>query len=365
MARYVGLDAHSKRCVYVIQDEDGRIVGEGSVPTTLEGLLGMRSRYELEPGTPVALESGTMAFFVARHLSGLGLGPRVIDAYEVRAKAIRPNQKSDRRDALELCEGLRRNLYRTQVHVPALEIERLREMLGRRRHFIRTRSRQIHAVKRLLRAAGLTAQVRTLNSEKSWMRLLSSIDLEPTLRAFCEAHYAVWRCANEQIEKIELLLGAAQDPFQDQVDRLRTVPGVGPIVALTVIAAFSDARRFPTAKHAVSYAGLATSTYDSGERVRHGHITKRGSAELRSMLCEAAHHAGRPTSPFHPLFTSICVRRGYKMAVIAVAHRLCRILWAMMSREVDFDVSKLGVEEGRFEQKIVRRYRRKVRARTA
>lgn len=365
MARYVGLDAHSKRCVYVIQDENGRIVGEGSVLTTLEGLLGMQSRYELEPGTPVALESGNMAFFVARHLSRIGLEPRVIDAYEVRAKAIRPNQKSDRRDALELCEGLRRNLYRTRVHVPSIEIERLREMLSRRRNFIRTRSRQVHAVKRLLRAAGLATQVRTLGSDKSWIRLLGTLDTQPMLRAFCEAHYALWRCTNEQVEKIELMLMAAQEPFLSQVDRLRTVPGVGPIVALTVIAAFSDARRFPTAKHAVSYAGLAISTYDSGDRVRHGRITKRGSAELRSMLCEAAHHAARPTNPFHPLFTSICVRRGYKMAVVAVAHRLCRILWAMMSREVDFDMSKLGVEEGRFEQKIVRRYRRKTQTRTA
>jgi hypothetical protein len=99
--------------------------------------------------------------------------------------------------------------------------------------------------------------------------------------------------------------------------------------------------------------------------VRHGHITKRGSSELRSMLCEAAHQARRVTNPFHPYFMSVCARRGYKMAAIAVAHRLCRILWAMMSREVDFDLAKLGVEEGRFEHTIVRRYRRTHEARMA
>jgi hypothetical protein len=47
MTRYVGLDAHSKRCVYVIQDEHGKTVGEGSVPTSSEGLLLLRARYEL------------------------------------------------------------------------------------------------------------------------------------------------------------------------------------------------------------------------------------------------------------------------------------------------------------------------------
>ena len=100
MARYVGLDAHSKNCVYVIQDENGKHVGEGSVPTTIEGLQLLGARHQLAAGTRVALESGTMAFFVARLLTRLGLDPVVIDAHEVRSKALRPNQKSDRRDAL-------------------------------------------------------------------------------------------------------------------------------------------------------------------------------------------------------------------------------------------------------------------------
>ena len=133
-------------------------------------------------------------------------------------------------------------------------------------------------------------------------------------------------------------------------------------VTKTVFAAFSDVRRFPTAKHAASYAGLVASTYDSGERVQHGHITKRGSNELRSMLCEAAHHARRSTNPLQPYFTSLCTRRGYKMAVIAVAHRLCRILYAMMRHERDFDVTRLNVEHGSFQRTTLRHYRLKSHA---
>src|SRR4030067_416043 len=95
MARYVGLDAHSKNCVYVIQDEHGKVVGEGSVPTTLEGLLLMRVRYELPPGTRVALESGTMAFFVARRLARLGLDSLGVGAHGVRREGAPPDPKSD------------------------------------------------------------------------------------------------------------------------------------------------------------------------------------------------------------------------------------------------------------------------------
>ena len=359
MARYVGLDAHSKNCVYTIQDEQGATQGEGYVPTTPEGLALMCARHQLAPGTPVALESGTMAFYVARRLSAIGLAPVVVDAHEVRSKALRPNQKSDRRDAIELCEGLRRGSYRTIVHVPSEAIERLRETLGRRRHFVRLKTMQVNAVKRLLRTAGLRHLSCRLQSESTWTKLSGAVALDPSLHGFVEAHRAVWHCAHEQILALEHALDQQAEPLRLEFDRLQTVPGVGPLVALTVLAVFSDVRRFPTAKHAASYAGLVASSYDSGDRVQHGRITRRGSSELRSMLCEAAHHAWRLENPFHPYFTGLCARRGYKMAVVAVAHRLCRILYAMLRHGTDFDLSKLAIEEGRFEQVRVRRYRLK------
>ncbi len=358
MERYVGVDAHSKKCVYVIQDENGKIVGEGSVDTSIDGLLTMRDKHKLAAGTRVALESGTMAFFVARRLKELGLDPLVIDAHEVRSKALRPNQKSDRRDAIELCEGLRRNSYRSIVHVPSVQMEQLRETLGRRRHFVRLKTMQVNAVKRLLRTAGMQQLQRTLSTDAAWTKLLNLVSAHPMLHAHCSSHHALWRCAHDQVVTIEKSLDVQQEPFQQEINRLQTVPGVGRIVSLTVLAVFSDVNRFPTAKHAASYAGLVASTYDSGERVQHGHITRRGSSELRSMLCEAAHHAGRENSPFKPYFGSLCARWGYKMAVVAVAHRLCRIMYSMLRKGTDFDLSKLGIEQGHFEHKSVRQYRR-------
>lgn len=356
-ARYVGLDAHSKNCVYEIQDENGRRVGRGTVATTPEGLLLLREREELPAGTEVALESGTVAFFVARRLTALGLEPVVIDAQEVRAKALRPNQKSDRRDALELCEGLRRGIYRTRVHVPPEEIETIRETLGRRRHFVRIRTMEVNAVKRLLRTGGWPA-VRSLGSAQAWERLLQQVALSPSLHAFVSAHYALWSTAQQQIVALAASLEVQGEPYREELDRLQTVPGVGPIVALTMLATISDVARFPSSKHVASYVGLVPSTYDSGDRVRHGRITRRGANELRSMLCEAAHHAAQPDNPLNPFFASVCARRGYKMAIVAVAHRLCRILYAMLRRRTEFDLRELGIEEGRFEQVRVKKYRR-------
>jgi transposase len=130
MKSYVGLDVHSKSSVFVIQDERGEEVGRGEVPTSVEGFSLLRLRFRLRASTLVALESGTMAFFAARRLTELGLSPVVVDAREVRMKAHWPRQKSDTRDAVELCEGIRRGIYRAIVDVPPGEIEHLRNTVG-------------------------------------------------------------------------------------------------------------------------------------------------------------------------------------------------------------------------------------------
>src|SRR5438105_15909425 len=105
MESYVGLDVHSKRSVFVIEAEDGRVVARGDIPTTPAGFRQLRQQHELAAETPVALETGTVAFYAARELARVGLRPVVIDAHEVRVKAHRPRQKSDRRGCLRALRG--------------------------------------------------------------------------------------------------------------------------------------------------------------------------------------------------------------------------------------------------------------------
>jgi transposase len=355
---YVGLDVHSRQSVFVVEREDGTVTARGEVPTTPAGLRQLRTQQRLPAGTAVGLETGTLAFYVARELLRLELRPVVIDAHEVRLKAHRPTQKSDRRDAFELCEGLRRGIYRTIVHVPSVAISLLRETLSRRRHFVRVQTAEINAAKRLLRAAGVGRLGKSLRTAAGWEKLLAALP-DSDLRAFLPHHYAVWRSAGGQVADLDRALARQAEAIAADVARLQTLPGVGPIVALTLIAALADVPRFPSAKHVASYAGLIPSTQQSGDRDRHGRITKRGAPELRAMLCEAAQHARRPSHPLNPYFAKLCARRGYQTAVIAIAHRLCRIAFALLRDHVDFDPRRLGIEEGPFTRTIVRRYRLK------
>ena len=109
---------------------------------------GEANAFEAEVFLSLAVRSEpacAVAFFAARELATQGLTPAVVDAHEVRLKAHRPLQKSDRRDAFELCEGLRRGSYRAIVHVPPAAVLRLRATLARRRHFVRLQSAQVCA----------------------------------------------------------------------------------------------------------------------------------------------------------------------------------------------------------------------------
>ena len=357
MPRYVGLDVHSKASVYAIEDEAGQVTGRGAVPTTPEGLRQLRDQHALPPGTAVALESGVVSFFVVDVLRELGLEPVVIDAAEVRAKVSRPRQKSDRRDAEALAEGLRLRLYRNIVWIPPVPIRLAREVISRRRHFVRIKTMEVNAAKRLLRGWGRTGLTRSLQQASGWTKLLESLKDAPMLAGFVRGHYELWLATQEQIGVLDRQLAELTEPYAMEIKRLQTVPGVGRIVAATFLAVIGDARRFSGAKQVASYAGIVPTTFQSGSTDHHGHISRRGSAELRSMLCEAGQQARRLTNPLNPFFSRLRARRGYRMAVTAVAHRLCRILYAILRDGTTFDLGKAGVAEGQFQKVSVRRYR--------
>src|SRR4029453_10952052 len=134
-----------RQSAFVIQDAAGCRVAQGEIPTTRAAFAAWRAHHQLPAGTPVALETGTVAFFVARQLAILELRPVVVDAYEVRLKAPRPTRKRAR-------GGARRGIYRAIVPVPDAAVVRLRATLARRRHFVRVQTAQVTAAKALLRA---------------------------------------------------------------------------------------------------------------------------------------------------------------------------------------------------------------------
>jgi hypothetical protein len=158
---YLGLALWRRLGLHLFFDS---VMDEGHIATTAEGLSSLVASLKLPPGTPIALESGQQAYWVSRVLLGLGMKPVVIEAREVQAKARRINHKSDRRDAFELSDGLRRGIYTQIVYMPTAELQRLRTILSRRRHFVGVRTAQINAAKYLLHSVGLGQHVASLRT---------------------------------------------------------------------------------------------------------------------------------------------------------------------------------------------------------
>lgn len=129
---------------------------------------------------------------------------------------------------------------------------------------------------------------------------------------------------------------AAADPV---VRRLMTAPGVGPIVGLTYRAVIDDVARFPDASTSTAFLGLVPREDSSGTRQRKGGITKRGPTALRVLLIQAAWGVWRQRrgrAALHAWVERLAARRGRRIAVVALARRLARILYAMWRDGCDY-----------------------------
>lgn len=346
MTIYIGLDVHSKKTVFVALDSEGNRIGKGTVTTTAEGLTRMLDRVPAADTTVIALESGTLATWTSRFLTSAGIKPAVVDAAEVRTLARRRKQKSDYRDAWELADGIRRGIYRKIVFIPDEPVERLRRILSRRRHFIARRTGTVNAARFVLRNDGRGDLKFTLATDKSWQSMLSHPDIAH-LCDYLELHYQAWLVDNACVQSLDARLTEALEPFETELKLLTSIPGVGPISASAMIAAVGDPSRFANASRVASYIGIVPATYDSGPRQVRGHITKAGPSYIRGVLCEAAQQARLRTNPLNPYFRRICAKGGYKKAIVAVAHRLVRIMFAIWRDGREFTIDKLAVQVDR------------------
>jgi transposase len=129
--------------------------------------------------------------------------------------------------------------------------------------------------------------------------------------------------------------------------RLRTHPGVGPLTALAFELVIGTPERFQCAKQIASYVGLVPSEESSGDRRRLGHISKQGNTLLRFLLVEAAQVTVRSHPQWRSQFFHLAMRRGRKIAKVAMARKLAVQMYWMWRREWDYDeMQKLGSHAG-------------------
>jgi transposase len=244
--------------------------------------------------------------------------------------------KTDKRDARALCEACRLGAYRP-AHRTSDRQRDVRAHLSVREALIRTRTKYISLIGALARREGCRIGA---GPSPSFARRVEEAGLPAHTLAQIEPLLAMLAALNEQIKaadrRLEEIVRA-----DEVVQRLCSVPGVGPVVATTFAATLDEASRFLGAKHVRSYLGLVPREYSSGERRHRGRISKAGSVRARALMVEAAWAVLRwkteRTKALHEWWARIAQRRGKPTPVVALARKLAGIMFAVWRDGTEFD----------------------------
>ena len=239
--------------------------------------------------------------------------------------------KTDPSDVLKLARLSAAHLVPT-VWVPPPPVRELRALLAHRRRLVKTQTMLKNRLHSLLHRHHLVPPVSDPFGPKHepWW---GELNVSPTERLHVRHDLATLEQLAAQITEIddELRRLSCVEPWAADVPYLLQLPGVGLIVAMTVLAAVGDVTRFDAAKKLVGYSGLATSVHDSGLTHRSGHITKEGRKELRYVLVEAAWHAVESSDDWRARFQKWCQRMDEHTAIVAIAHELLIVIWHVLT----------------------------------
>ena len=324
MEHFAGLDVSVKETSVCIVDDAGRIVREAKVASEPEALLAVLNNPSYRFGR-IGLEAGPLSQWLYSALGEANLPVICVETRHMRAVLKAQINKTDRNDARGIARMIRAGLYRP-VHVKTLRSQKLRMLLTHRK-LLQSKAIAIeNDLRGTLRNFGL--KVGVVGAAKFEARIKQLVDNLPDLALLVEPLLVVRRVLREQIAILHRrLLDIVRD---DEVcRRLMTIPGVGPVVALTFRATVDVPARFRNSRAVGAVLGLTPCRHQSGESDRTGAISKCGDEMMRVMLYEAAQILLVRSTRWSWLKAwamQIARRRGLKKAIVALARRLAVIL---------------------------------------
>jgi len=323
---HIGIDVHKVESQICILTESGEIV-ERRIRTERErfaAVLGGRAPAK------IVIEASTESEWVSRCLEKLGhevvvADPNFAAMYATRSRKV----KTDRRDARALAEACRLGAYRP-AHRTSDRQRHVRAQLSVRDALVQTRTRYISLVGALLRREGFRI---ASGAAEGFAKRVEKLALPGPLKSEIAPLLAVLLSVNQQLAWVDgRLEHLAQS--EETVARLCTAPSVGPVTAAAFASTIDDVNRFRNGHQVMAYLGLTPSEMSSGEKQEKGHIAKAGNVRMRRLLVQVAVSILRlrslRTEALRTWANSIAVRRGKKIAKVALARRMAGVLYAMM-----------------------------------
>jgi transposase len=331
---YIGLDVHKRTISYCVKDVSGRVCAEGSVPATRFDLD--RWMKTLPQPWTAAMEATMFSGWIYDHLKPHAAALKVAHPLMLRAIAA-AKKKNDRIDANKICDCLRCD-FLPECYMAPTAIRERRRTLRYRNLLVRQMVQMKTKISMLLMEAGVSYNKQRLHKAGYFRELLAT---NPDID---EGLCSLLRLCRETVVRLQktesaLVRSLERDSLlMDRVERLMTIPAVGPITALTWALEIGEVQRFSSIKKAVSYCGLCGDEQSSANRVQRTPLSKQRNKHLQTTLIEAAKMAPRYSPELAMLYDKE-KQKGYaNRATLAVARKLVAYLMAVDRGQRNFQV---------------------------
>jgi transposase len=329
---YIGLDVHKRTISYCVKDAAGHVHSEGKIGSTRCELdAWVRT---LPPPRMIAMEATIFTGWIYDHL--LPYAEQVKVAHPLMLRAIAAaKKKNDRIDAAKIADCLRCD-FLPECHMASTAIRDRRRILRYRNLVLRQAVQMKNRISGLLMETGVSYNKLRLHRIGYFADLMSSSeDLSDSIRPLL-------KLCREHIDRsirmdTALLRSLERDPLlADRLRRLGTIPGVGPITALTWALEVGDTSRFRSIKQAISYCGLCSAEKSSGDKMMRTPISKQRNKHIQQVLVEAARLAPRYSHELAALYERERQRGNGYRATLAVARKMVAHMLAVERRNADF-----------------------------
>lgn len=290
--------------------------------------------FEKLPPCLIGIEACATSHYWSRQLQALGHTVRLMPPAYVKPYVKR--QKNDAADAEAICEAV------TRANMRFVEIKTAEQQscltLHRTRHlFIRQQTSVINAIRAHLAEFGIVAPVGRNGIEELLHVVADPNDkrVPEITRACVAALGAQLHRLREQILAFDRMIMAWHRSSATS-KRLDEIPGVGPALATALVASIADPKAFRSGRDFSAWIGLVPKQHSSGGREKLGSISKQGDRYLRSLFTTGAlaviRYAKIYGTKHRPWLTALLARRPTKVAAIALANKIARMAWAMMTK---------------------------------
>ncbi len=322
---YIGLDVHKRTISYCGKDVSGRIFSEGKIPATRCDLD--RWMKTLPQPWTAAMEATVFTGWIYDHLKPHAAALKVAHPLMLRAIAA-AKKKNDRIDASKICDCLRCD-FLPECYMASSVVRERRRTLRYRNLLVRQMVQMKNKIAVLLMEAGVSYNKQRLHQAGYFRELLATNpEINEGLRALLRVcRETVVRLARTESALVRSLEHDAL--LKDRVERLTTIPAVGPITALTWALEIGEVERFRSLKKAISYCGLCGAEKSSANTIQRTPLSKQRNKHLQTTLIEAAKMAPRYSPRLALLYDREKQKGNANRATLALARKLVAYLMAV------------------------------------